>query len=80
MGSGRRISPQFSYLVPVFDSLVVSPRDPRGSGVGSETIFTLVYTSTDFWTIVTAISIFQQQHSKARLLPAFLSVIRQSIN
>lgn len=41
VGSGRRISPQFSYLVPVFDSLVVSLRDPRGSGVGTETIFAL---------------------------------------
>lgn len=55
MGSGRRISPHFSYLVPVFDSLVVSLRDPRGSGVGPETIISLVYTSTDIWTIVTAI-------------------------
>lgn len=78
MGSGRRISPQFLSLVPVFDSLVVSLRDPRGSGVGTETIFTLVYTSTDISTTVTAISNFRRSIQKVESSPN-LSSIHQSL-
>jgi hypothetical protein len=55
-----------TILVPraCFDSLVVSLRAPRGSGVGPETIFTLVYTSTGSRSIVTAISDFPRSIQK----------------
>lgn len=77
VGSGRRISPQFLYLVPVFDSLVLSLRHPRGSGVGPEAIFTLVYTSTDISTTVTAISNFRRSIQK---LESSQSFFHSSVN
>jgi hypothetical protein len=53
----------------------VSLRDPRGSGIGSETIFALVYTSTDSCSIVAAIlnfrrSIQKLEKSQASFLPS----------
>lgn len=57
--------------MPVLDSLVVSLRDPRDSGIGSETIFTLVYTSTDFCSIVTAILDFRRSIQKPNCSPGF---------
>jgi hypothetical protein len=58
----------------------VSLRAPRGSGVGPETIFTLVYTSTGSSSIVTAISDFPRSIQKLNFaLPSCPPSVNSSI-
>ena len=58
----------------------MSLRAPRGSGVGPETIFTLVYTSTGSSSIVTAISDFPRSIQKLNFaLPSCPASVNSSI-